>query len=153
MVADNFVVPSDYPFVAAGLAMADTYHKKATGPDNEDLGPPAPQVLYDFAVALSPLDIGDVPRKSIQANIIDRLRKMSSVEHSTQVVAVFQIKPCHDTDFHKVIMVTGDNKVREALTAALSALSGVKHYTAPAPASGQEDELQKWIEKLEQMSE
>ena len=48
-------------------------------------------------------------------------------------------------------MVSQDIQVRAAVKKAILSQNGVKHYTAPAPASGQEDEIQKWIEKLESL--
>ena len=148
-MADNFVVPSKLAPVISGVAMAETYHKQATTA-NEDMGAPAPQVLYAFCSALTQLDIGEAAKVSIKTNILDKLQSLAK-DRSTDAVAVFILRPCHDPAYYKVVMVSSDLMVRAALARALTNLSDVRHYTAPAPASGQEDEVQKWIEKLESL--
>ena len=77
--------------------------------------------------------------------------RSAPMDQATKVVSVFLLKPCHDPASYKVIMVSQSPHVRDALSRALTSQRDVKHYTAPAPASGQEDELQKWIEMLESL--
>ena len=64
---------------------------------------------------------------------------------------MFSVRPCYDADNHKVVMVSTNKSVRDAFRNLMVKIPDVKHYTAPAPASGQEDEVQKWIEKLESL--
>ena len=155
VVADNFVMPSDKPPIAYGLAHAETYHKRALANKGKDgdLGPPAPHVFYAFCDSLlTTMDIGEVQKKGLQDLILDPL-KNNPGEKASETVAVFQIKPCYDPEYHKVTLVAQNVHVRAAFVKAMNSVNDVRHYTAPAPASGQEDELQKWIEKLETMGE
>ena len=152
--ADNFVVPSKIPAVAAGVAQAEAYHKQATTTaTSEDMGAPAPQVLYNFcATLIKETDIGEEQRRLVMRDIVGKIQGLPK-EKSTEVVAVFSIRACYDPDFHKIVLVSADPLVRVAFTQALKSVTGVRHYTAPAPPSGQEDEIQKWIEKLENVKD
>ena len=150
VVADNFLVPSDIAPVAAGITQAEAYHKKAISSSGTNMGPPAPQVLYAFCDSLVKCDIGAVPKADIEEHILARI-KMSTPDNASAVVAMFSIKPCYDPSSHKVVIVSQEPEARDALVRGLKAIPDVKHFTAPAPASGQEDEIQKWIEKLETM--
>ena len=149
VIADNFMVPSTNKAVVAGAAMAETYYQKAMTQEGSELGAPAPQILFAFSEALyKQCDVGEEARAQIKKNIMDKMTRIPS-HRCTEVVAFFTLKPCHDPSLHKVILVTQDVEVRATLVKALTNITGVKHFTAPAPASGQEDEVQKWIEKLE----
>ena len=106
-----------------------------------------------FTVCVALLDMGGLSERSrsaIKEQILQPLQG-SQQEHATKVVSVFSIRLAFDPQFYKVVLVSQDQGVRAALTKALTDLHGVKHFTAPAPASGQEDEIQKWIEKLESL--
>ena len=150
VIADNFLVPSDLAAVAAARTQAEAYHKKAVSNSGEDLGAPGPQILWAFCAELRNADVGMDPKRLLKEQIMDRLA--ATPHHkATELAAAFTIKPAHDPSFHKVILVSSDPLVRSTLTQALKAITNVKHFTAPAPASGQEDEIQKWIEKLESM--
>ena len=149
VVADNFVVPSKLPAIAAGIAQAEVYHKKATSGE-ADLGSPAPHVLYAFCMELLKSELGPAPKKAVTEDIVGRLTGLNK-EEATEVVAVFLIRPCYDTEFHKITLVSQDASVRSAFAKGIKSQVDVKHYTATAPPSGQEDECQKWIEKLESM--
>lgn len=146
VIADNFVVPSKITPVTCGITAAEMYHKKATA--GNDLGPPAPHVFFAFCDALYRCEIGEEPKDGLKREILDKIRTFT-VDKASGIAAVFTIKPCHDPANHKVILVTQNVNVRAAFVKAITCLRNVKHYTAPAPASGQEDEIQKWIEKLE----
>ena len=150
VIADNFMVPSDLAAVAAAGAQAEAYHKKSISNSGEDLGAPGPQILYAFCEELRKADVGMDPKRTLKEHILDRIAATTQ-QKATELAAAFTIKPAHDPSFHKVILVSQDPLVRSTLTQALKAITGVKHFTAPAPASGQEDEIQKWIEKLESM--
>ena len=150
VVADNFMVPSTVPAVAAGVAMAEAYHRKAISGSKEDLGPPGPQVLYAFSQTLMTQDIGAVFKEEIKTNIIDKINTTPQ-EQCSEFAAVFSIRPCYDTSYHKIVLVSSNAAVRSTIIKALSNVTDAKHYTAPAPPSGQEDEIQKWIEKLESL--
>ena len=147
-VADNFILPSNKQCVIAGVAAAEAYHTTATTASGTKMSSPAPIVLYDFATALIAEDIGNKVKKGVQEKILQKIQSLSQ-DNSTEVVAYFTLRPCYDPTNYKVVMVSQSAEVRFAFTTAMNALDGVTHYTAPAPASGQEDELQKWIEKLE----
>ena len=147
VAAENFVVPSAINPVTAAVTMAEAYHRKAVK-GGEDLGAPGPQVLYAFCEELVKLNIGEQPQKDVKQFILNKLESLTATKAS-QVAAVFTVKPCFDPQYHKVILVSSDLHVRSTMVKSLTALSDVRHFTAPAPASGQEDEIQKWIEKLE----
>ena len=150
--ADNFVVPSSLAPVAIGVTQAEAYHKEAiTNSSEKDRGAPGPQVLYAFCVALLKCDCGQAPKQNLQEHIIDKIESLPK-HRSSEVVSVFSLRPCYDTSLYKIVLVSQDAQVRSAFTTAMKALSDVKHFTAPAPASGQEDEVQKWIEKLESLT-
>ena len=150
VVADNFMIPSEHPAVTAGVTTAETYQKTAIR-TTDSIGAPGPQVLYHFAAAL--LEHGglsEVSKTNIKDHVLTPLQGAEQ-DHATKVVSVFSIRPAYDPQFYKIVMVSPDSKVRTSVTKALTDLKGVKHFTAPAPASGQEDEIQKWIEKLESL--
>ena len=149
VVADNYVVPSKLKAVAAGITQAEAYHKQALT-DKTKMGAPGPQVLYAFCAALLKLDIGEGAKVVLQRDIIDRFGSLTQ-DTASEVVAVFNIRVCYDTEYHKIVLVSQDTTVRAAFKKSITALADVKHYTAPAPATGQEDEIQKWIEKLESL--
>ena len=151
VVADNFVVPTDIAPVTCAITQAEAYHKAAiSGNDTTDMGPPGPQVLYAFCEAMQKLDIGESPRIAVREHIIDKLKTLPQ-HRCSEIAAVFSIRACFDPSFHKIILVSQDVQVRAAFCKAITNISDVRHYTAPAPASGQEDEVQKWIEKLESL--
>lgn len=155
VVADNYVVHTDFGSngatpVPVAVAQAEAYHKKAITAPDHDMGAPAPQVLYAFCESLIQCDVGIGPRQEVQTQILDKLSALDP-ERATDAVSVFNVRPCYDNSYHKIIMVSQDIQVRAAVKKAILSQTGVKHYTAPAPASGQEDEIQKWIEKLESL--
>ena len=147
VVADNFLVPSDKSPVIVGVAMADAYHKKAVN-SSDDMGAPGPQICFVYCEELVKCDIGEEQKRLVKENILNKMEALPQ-HRATEIVSVFNIRPCHDPDFHKIVLVSQDPLTRSSFQAAMKSLSGVKHYTAPAPASGQEDEIQKWIEMLE----
>ena len=119
---------------------------------DDEIGAPAPQVLFEFCDALALLDIGEQPKEDVKNHILAKLKSLP-IHRTTEVAAVFSSRACHDPAYHKVVLVTQDVQVRSSITKALTNLRDVKHYTAPAPPSGQEDEMQKWIEKLESLKD
>ena len=151
VIADNFVVPTSIAPVACGVTQAEAYHKKAVSSPGEAMGPPGPQVLYAFCAQLVKCDIGDAPREDVKKNIIGKINNLPQ-DRASEVVAMFSVRPCYDPAYHKIVLVSQDPLVRDSFTRAIRAVRDVKHYTAPAPASGQEDEMQKWIEKLESLA-
>ena len=155
VVADNYVVPTNFGSngatpVPIAVAQAEAYHKKATTTSDHSMGAPAPQVLYAFCQSLSQCDVGTTPRHEINTYILNKLSALDP-DRATDVVSVFSVRPCYDNTFHKIVLVSQDIQVRAAVKKGILSQHGVKHYTAPAPASGQEDEIQKWIEKLESL--
>ena len=155
VVADNYVVSTDFGSngatpVPVAVAQADAYHKKAISTSDHSMGAPAPQVLYAFCESLLQCDLGATPRHEVNTYIIQKLSALDP-DRATDIVSVFSVRPCYDNSYHKIVLVSQDIQVRAAIKKAMLSQHGVKHYTAPAPASGQEDEVQKWIEKLESL--
>ena len=150
VVADNFVIPTNLGPVAKAVAMAETYHKNATR-DAVNSGAPGPQVFYAFCEALLLVEGSNTKvEKIVLQAILGELRD-TDTSTATQFVSVFSVRPCYDPDNHKVVLVSTKQSVRDAFRNLMIKIPEVRHYTAPAPASGQEDEIQKWIEKLESL--
>ena len=148
-VADHYLIPTECGIVAPTLAHIQNYRKAAAAePGLHGRGAPGPQVAFCMCSHLVKMDIGQNPKEEIRTKILDKLASYK-LEDTTCIASTCILKPCHDSDFHKLIFISPDGEVRSALRRGLTALSGIKHFSGPAPASGQEDELQKWIETLE----
>ena len=154
IVADHYMIPSAIPAVAAALAQIDAYQKmvsKGPKPGGESHGAPGPQIAWALCNELKEQsNIGQEPKAQLLEHILTPISELP-MEQAIEIVSTCSLKVCYDSAFYKLIFISHVPKARLALRKSLTSLTGVKHFTGPAPASGQEDEIQKWIEMMESM--
>ena len=149
VLQDVFITDSGHSIVKELAATMQSYQQQCQDKgQGHDLGAPIPYLWSTLLDTLIQCDIGQASRAAVQTvkELVDSSSDPATVyEHCRHI----HCKSCHDKKNHKLTLMIPDRSSRQAVIQAMNQLQ-VDHKATRPPAGPVEDQLEKYLQILEQ---
>ena len=146
--ADNYLVPSSHPAFITAMIQQEAYAEAVRkNPTTHGFKGAAMQIFVALAEALLTCEVGEKNRDRLKA-INARIEKTTSPTKVHNFVSYLKLTQSHDPQYMKLVLVSADTEIRSAIQDTIEQIKDSTFFTGPAPPTGQEDELQKWITSI-----
>ena len=107
-----------------------------------------PHLWHALLGQLTQEDIGGNNRNNVQA-VLDTVNKLEYPDLVLQTIRHLQLKTCYNPSQSRVTWIIIDANIRTSMHSGMMQIQNVEHKASKPPPSGQEDEMEKWLQLLE----